>query len=215
MMKLDKELATKITDVKNEELQLRRPRGEIKKLHEKSNLHSVVAEMVQKFYSLFSITSVMLSGILEYVRENSVRNPATVRCDINFVNFYTDSQAALLGYIIPIAVKLHFSDVFMMELSSIAGGSRRIVSKYQSDEKSTFLIFSVEYKSDETTVSTQFEAYKNFKKLKFKSFDYNVRKYKCFKKDGQSQLIITGPSLEYLYDHVEKVQHAASLQNVP
>jgi len=214
---LQEELAIVYKNFKNQKELLLTQKGEILTLKAESNSHSVDAKMVQNFYYLFSITLVLLGGILEYVREYSVQNPPTVTCYINFVIFYLDLTSEAPENETLLAVKLHFSDVIMNQLSSISGGNRRIVSNYKSDEKMPYLIFSVEYTSDEMTVSTKLEAFKNFQNSKFESFNYNGREYKCIKKDGHSQLIMTRPFLEYWYDPAEKVQNVpvASVQNAP
>jgi len=188
-------------------------KGELQELKVQLNSESVDAEMVQNFFYMFFFTSLMLGRILEYVREYSVRNPPLVYSDITFFIFYTEPLDILSGCIIPLDVKLHFSDIFMNDLSLVSAGNQRIFSNYKSDEKNTQLIFRVEYNSDKTMISTQIEKIKNQKELRLQPFDYNGIKYRCVKKSDQSQVNITGPFHEYLYDPVKNLLKANSEQD--
>jgi len=188
-------------------------KGELQKLIAQSNSVSVDAEMRQNFFYLFTLTSVILGRILEYVREYSVRNPPLVYSDITFVIYYTDSQALISGHIIPVDVKLHFCDIFMNDLSLVCEGSERIVSKYKSDEKSKYFSVRVEYKSDKTTISTTIQDIKNTNNLKLQPFNYNGKMYRCVKKLDQSEIYMTGPFQEYPYDPVKNLQNGASVQD--
>jgi len=188
-------------------------KGELQKLIAQSNSVSVDAEMRQNFFYLFTLTSVILGRILEYVREYSVRNPPLVYSDITFVIYYTDSQALISGHIIPVDVKLHFCDIFMNDLSLVCEGSERIVSKYKSDEKSKYFSVRVEYKSDKTTISTKIQDIKNTNNLKLQPFNYNGKMYRCVKKLDQSEIYMTGPFQEYPYDPVKNLQNGASVQD--
>jgi hypothetical protein len=137
----------------------------------------------------------------------------TVSSDINMVIFYTNSQSLLTGSIIPVVVKLHFSDIFMNYLSLVCTGNERIVSSYKSDEKNTYLIVRVEYKSDKTIISTQIEKIKNEKNLRLPPLIYDGIEYKCFKMNNQSVEHMTGPFQQYLYDPVKILQKANSEQD--
>ena len=212
-----KNLQDKLANV-TQEFQLQKKKydtrkGELQKLKAQSNFDSVDAEMVQKFFYMFFFTSVMLGRILEYVREYSVRNPPTVSSDINMVIFYTNSQSLLTGSIIPVVVKLHFSDIFMNYLSLVCTGNERIVSSYKSDEKNTYLIVRVEYKSDKTIISTQIEKIKNEKNFRLPPLIYDGIEYKCLKMNNQSVEHMTGPFQEYPYDPVKILQKANSEQD--
>jgi len=203
---LNDKLANANMEFQTQKMQNDALKGELQKLIAQSNSVSVDAEMMQNFFYLFTFTSVMLGGILEYVREYSVRNPPTVSSDISFVIFYTDSKALISGHIIPVDVKLHFCDIFMNDLSLFCKDKERIVSKYKSDEKSTNFVVRVEYKSDKTIISTKIEDIKNTKILKFEPFDYNGKMYKCVKMMEQNVEFMTGPFQEYLYDPVKNLQ---------
>jgi hypothetical protein len=212
-----KNLQDKLANV-TQEFQLQKKKydtrkGELQKLKAQSNFDSVDAEMVQKFCYMFFFTSVMLGRILEYVREYSVRNPPTVYNDITFMIYCTEPQVLFAGYIIPVAVKLHFSDIFMNDLSLVSTDNERIISKYKSDEKSTYFTVRVEYKSDKTSVSTKIEDIKNAKKIQFQPFNYNGKIYKCVKKLDQSVEYMTGPFQEYPYDPVKFLHKANSEQD--
>jgi len=207
---LKDELAVVIKKMKIQKKHIDAQKGEIQKLKATSNSHSVDAEMVQNFFYLFFITSVMLGRILEYVREYSVRNPPTGYIDINLLICYIDSQAVLSGYIIPVDVKVHFSDIFIKDLSSVSAGNERIISNYKSDEKSPHLTVRVEFKSDKTTLYTKIEEIKNDRSLKIATFDYNGIQYRCIKKRDQSHAVMTGPFVENLCDPVKNLQKANS-----
>jgi len=181
-----------------------------------NDLKELESEIDARRFDLQAFNSELTAVKKEFVEAQTLKREVdsiTVSSDINLFMYYIDSQAVLSGYIIPVAVELHFSDVFMNDLSLISTVNLRIVSNYKSDEKSPFLIVRVEYKSDETTISKKIEDIKNDRSLTFEPFHYNGIKYKCGKKRDQSQAIMTGPFVEYLYDTAKNLQNSASMQN--
>jgi len=187
-----------------------------KKVQLTNDLTELESEIDARRFDLQALNSELTAVKKEIVEAQTLKREVdsiTVSSDITFVIFNTDHRELFSGCIIPVAVKLHFSDIFMNDLSLVSAGNQRIVSNYKSDEKSPYLIVRVEYKSDETTISTKIEDIKNDRSARFQLFDYNGKTYKCGKMKNQSQVIMNGPFLEYLYDPVKNLQNSASVQD--